>query len=884
MTEWTTSAREELECYLNRVRGQLQAAEADPAEVLEDLRRHVDEEVRRAGVKVVTREEVQRILVRLGDPGIETRPEIPPPVLPSDRPVQPQRELGSRHYWLGFFGVLLPAFTIGLEFATGLCAGAFFDPIPSAFHLMLVGLVPAANLLLWLVLNQKWVPKNRGWLGWLHGAAVGVALFYSFLFLPLTPVGLVAVLYLGFGLLPLAPVVSLFCALRLGWWYRRQDGVTPLVRLTGLWRGMALGILALVMVEAPVWMTRMAAHKVAEGLSTGTLEDLSGTASQVRYLRRFGDESLLLRLCYGRTRGAQNMDVVGWVLGVRDIGTEDARKVYYRVTGRPFNSVPAPKVRMGRGRFTALDDWTWDNDQAGAQVGGRVRNLFLVGSRLDSVVEADAAVGYTEWTLEFRNDSEVQREARAQLLLPKGGVVSRLTLWVNGEEREAAFAGRAEVREAYEKVVRQRQDPVLVTTVGPDEVLMQCFPVPRQGGVMKVRLGISFPVQLDQAGMGRFRWPTFVERNFTIPESFRHSVWVESARPLKGSSATWLSEEPKPGKFVLRGESRETEMAQSTAAVHVQRDTDRQTAWAQDPRSPTPQWIRQTLWPEATQVPRTLVLVVDTSAAMADSLQELAAAMTNFPSGMAIHLVEASDQIRHTPGLTPGEVGQRLARLKCEGGQDNLHALLTGWDLASTNPGSALLWVHAPQPVIVGSIDFLNQRLQRRTDGPAVLDLQVTPGPNRIAEASGGMSSFQRLERFAALSTDLAFLASAWSPGGKSWVVSREAGHSPQSPRPSSEIEASFHLVRLWANEEAVRLLARRQVSQSVGVGARYQLVTPVTGAVVLETARQFEESGLTPADPATVPAIPEPRTLALGILTMGLFFLGRLIRRRRSA
>lgn len=106
----------------------------------------------------------------------------------------------------------------------------------------------------------------------------------------------------------------------------------------------------------------------------------------------------------------------------------------------------------------------------------------------------------TVWTLEFRNDGVPDRETRAQILLPPGGVVSRLTLWANGEEREAAFAGRSKVRAAYQEVaVQQRRDPVLVTTAGPDRVLIQCFPVPRNGGTMKVRLGITAPLLLTPA-------------------------------------------------------------------------------------------------------------------------------------------------------------------------------------------------------------------------------------------------------------------------------------------------------------------------------------------------------------------------------------------------
>ena len=130
-----------------------------------------------------------------------------------------------------------------------------------------------------------------------------------------------------------------------------------------------------------------------------------------------------------------------------------------------------------------------------------------------------------EWTLIFRNDSNAQREARAEVQLPPGGVVSRLTLWVNGEEREAAFAGRGRVREAYQKVaIQQRRDPVLVTTAGRDHVLVQCFPVPPNQGEMKIRLGITLPLVLEDETNAKLLMPHFVSKNFSIPDDVKHVV------------------------------------------------------------------------------------------------------------------------------------------------------------------------------------------------------------------------------------------------------------------------------------------------------------------------------------------------------------------------
>ena len=77
----------------------------------------------------------------------------------------------------------------------------------------------------------------------------------------------------------------------------------------------------------------------------------------------------------------------------------------------------------------------------------------------------------------------------------------------------------------------------------------------------------------------------------------------------------------------------------------------------------------------------------------------------------------------------------------------------------------------------------------------------------------------------------------------------------------------SNHIARLWANERVLELMRVNPINNrgaAVALATRYQLVTPVTGAVVLETAQQYDESRLTPVTRATVPTIPEPHEWAL--------------------
>jgi hypothetical protein len=180
-----------------------------------------------------------------------------------------------------------------------------------------------------------------------------------------------------------------------------------------------------------------------------------------------------LRSCYNQTGRATDLIGFASLMG-NPIDPKEAQKIYYRVTGETFDA-SLPPERTG-GRVVPQDTFDFDNDQGGSRIHGKLKGLSLANSKLEASVDGDGGVGYMEWTLVFRNESWEDREARAEVQLPPGGVVSRLTLWVNGEPREAAFAGRGKVRQAYQQVaMRQRRDPVLITASGRDRILVQCF-------------------------------------------------------------------------------------------------------------------------------------------------------------------------------------------------------------------------------------------------------------------------------------------------------------------------------------------------------------------------------------------------------------------------
>src|SRR5262245_10764375 len=95
---------------------------------------------------------------------------------------------GIRIGVLSVFGVALPLTALGVELAQHLNARVFFDPLPTLFHVLLVAFVAAANAWGLFVVSRKKSAQFR-WAARANGFAIGIAIFYSVLFLPLLPLG-----------------------------------------------------------------------------------------------------------------------------------------------------------------------------------------------------------------------------------------------------------------------------------------------------------------------------------------------------------------------------------------------------------------------------------------------------------------------------------------------------------------------------------------------------------------------------------------------------------------------------------------------------------------------------------------------------------------------
>src|SRR5262249_31550802 len=115
-------------------------------------------------------------------------------------------------------------------------------------------------------------------------------------------------------------------------------------------------------------------------------------------------------------------------------------------------------------------------------------------------------------------------------------------------------------------------------------------------------------------------------------------------------------------------------------------------------------------------------------------------------------------------------------------------------------------------------------------------------------------------------------------------VTRAKIAGAKQAP-PGNSKETSKHLARLWASGEVINLLRRgddKSFDDATKLAANYQLVTPLTGAVVLETQEQYQRAGLEPVKSGTVPTIPEPEEWLL--MLSALAVLSWILFRRRFA
>lgn len=517
---------------------------------------------------------------------------------------------------------------------------------------------------------------------------------------------------------------------------------------------------------------------------------------------------------------------------------DSARRAYFLLTGRPYTEAPVPPAQMS---FFDRNDLLKIEEQGGEKVGSKVKGVTLSASTVEAQIEPPTHTARSLWTMTFANSDTEGQEARATVRLPENAVISGAWLWIKGEKRPAAFGGKAQVRAAYEEVVKiQRRDPLLVTQTDPRRALVQCFPVPPKGE-MQIQLEIT--QFLDE---NRLALPALTDTNFTQPDSLRHRVSVQ-------------------GDGLERALTLNEQQMLQPALVSI-------TALAPGPAE---------TWRAAPE-PVDLTVAIDTTEQVGEWARKHQAWFTAIakalPSGSTVRYVDT-----RLPNPVQASSLDEALSWRFVGGVDAVPALATmlRQKPVKSERQSAILWIHGAMPAEATDLHALHLALTENTRA-RVLGVLTAPGPDPIMD---GIATYESIwVKDDATPENIAQTAStstSWAPddghdyltpiGGR-WPTVRAFARTDSDERMSSlgKLNAWSKTLSGWYGGDRTPTLARYAASR--------RLVTPISGAVVLENMEQYQRHGLDPnkapeddPNPQVSSLAPEPGSLMLLLLVVPL-------------
>jgi hypothetical protein len=781
-----------------------------------------------------------------------------------------------------FCGVILPTIALLFETTFHFCAHNFFDPFPTASHVVLFALIPLSNFLVWLG-TRKDLSNHYAFMSLASGMAMGVSCLYSLMFLPLTPISCFFALALGFGLLGLAPLLSVPCNLIAG------KTVCRLADRKGTYfnahqfehMGHMIILVMVIAIELPSTLTRINLAKAAD---KNVIESSAG----VDWLRRYGSQEVLLRSCYERSGKAT--DILGSLYESAHHTTIDQnRRVFFKVTGKPYNSVPIPKAARATIQHTGVitdpanlnagvdDEFDIDTDIAGEEVCGVARGLSASQSEITGNVDPSIALASLNWTIAFTNDSKFNREARAKILLPPHAVTTKATLTINNVERDATIMVRSKARARYKKAIMEKKDPLLVSTCGSDQILVQCYPV-QPGQTVTVKLQIAAPMTLANNQQATLMMPAFTERNFQVDSPVK--VDIKSNGPLTAGGLkiiqaqvaqanevktdTVVPDETKQS-YELKGNIENAQLACFGAVVSAPRNSASKAISYQGNQLPGQFRVTRNLRPATYTGINSLLIVIDGSASMQQSFAQIAEAIKAVPPSMSVQIKVVGDTTSELySGLQQGNSGdvlnaaETLKSIKGEGGQDDSATLNDALSLAAMTNRMSVLWIHAAQPMTSESTANV-QACLKRSGRPLLFDMQVMAGPNELLNGVNTPKSLVRVERTGDLKTDLVsfFNACSNTSTDTSSSTSPEPEYVFTQGANSNELPSALpggtgdkRLAQIWANQRIAEDLQNptQASSSEPGVLAQaFQIISPVSSAIVTDPEEKTLASAAKP-------------------------------------
>lgn len=749
----------------------------------------------------------------------------------------------SKKTFIVIFGIILPIITLLVELTSKFCAETLLNPIPTYNHAFLIFLVPLFNLLIFSKFNEDKITtlSKNSWIILFSGITISISFYYSLLFLPFSLVAIFAIVFMGLGFLPLSPFLSFISSLICTYTLIKKSDKSISSNLIKISFGALIGFIIIFLIELQCLVTNYAMIILDRHDHERKIEGLE-------LLRKYGDLEKIKRSYY--TYHPETSDIIMTVLGYPKPYYVDISKIYYFLTGEFLQS----------NRFDSFTE-RLPNQLGSSKIGLPQPQLYLSNSNLDVISNPEKGYYYTEWTINFKNKAIFNQESRAEIRLPENSVVSKASLWVNGIEKQAVFAGKKEVTQAYQKIVNKSRDPLLVNYSGQDRILIQCFPVPANDGEIKIRLGITSSFNNDRKQ--EIVLPKFIATNFNIEDKTKHNFMLESKTSLTSKPNFDLSKENNV--YNLSASLSNSQLEEKLDIYHNENVTKKDIFI--DPINNKN--IIKTIFKKDSEKVDNIIFAIDPSIEVSKNFKDLAENINNIPNNINIHSFIASDNIIEIN--KKDELINTLNKYDIKGGFDNTEMLVKAYEYytkldKNIKKNTKIVWIHSPQPDFFKLDSFVFEQKRRKYNKPVMYELQIGKGLDSIIYDASEYIDFKSLESNSLKESINKIF------NNESYISFKE-----ESNLKEKNVKEDLHISKLWAYQKVEQLLKDSKYKEALNTAMKYQIITPISGAVVLESDAQYEETGLKESknkqNNNNVPIIPEPHEWAL-IIIAALFIL----------
>lgn len=500
------------------------------------------------------------------------------------------------------------------------------------------------------------------------------------------------------------------------------------------------------------------------------------------------------------------------------------RQLYFALTSRPYESIEDLSAEDKNG--DTMVSGSYDRFLASQVVGDIQKGLSLKRSQIRGAVSARTLTSSMEWSFVFKNKANITQEARAEIALPPGAVVSNMTLWIDGKPSDAVFSQRNSSASAYSNNITDGQSHAKVTYLGKGRVLLQCFPVPIEKEV-KVSMTMVAPLKLDQADSASLALPRLVASNFTPTKT--HDLRLLSDGNLTLPTANLHSAATAGNAKLFVGTVKEEEAKNSGLSLLATRPA---ALGAFSAISAQNGYTVETVKEIPNNAPKNLVVVLDGSQSVKEFKKDIAGLLGKVEKlAPTTVLVADADASEAPSAISVAEAVKKLDTMNFSGGHDNLPAVVKAAELAGDQNSSAVLWIHGPQPAFNEEIYITSQTASK----PDFYELALDDGWTNTSEFLRNHKEIGPMipvARSGKLSDDLNRFLTQWKPDGKHYSV--QLSNMLKKPEcPELKGEEAHNLAVLGAAQEVKRLLAIGTTNADK-FAAECRIVTPVSSAVII--------------------------------------------------